>query len=316
MSFLKDKIIILLICVFVLTFSSCSKKASPNRITIAEQYGLAYAPLQIMREKGFLEEINPRAEVHWVTLGNTAAIREAALAGDVDAGFLGIPPYLISYDKGMTWKIATGLSQSPLGLVVNDDLINGQNEFDSKTLLALPQPGSIQHILLAMGLENQYGEHDRWDEALVSMNHPDGMNALFNGAVAGHFTSPPYLFREMDESGYSLYMTGREAMGGPFTFIVGVVTEDFYNHNPGLYRDYLKALDQSIDFIKRNRKETLEILGSLYELEPEVLSDYLYDRGMVYSQDVLGLEVFLDFMAERDMISDDISPEEVFFEAP
>ena len=73
-------------------FISCSGEKT---VTIAEQYGLAYAPLQIMRSREFYEKLEPGIEIKWVKLGNTAAIREAVLAGEVDLGFMGLPHFLI-----------------------------------------------------------------------------------------------------------------------------------------------------------------------------------------------------------------------------
>jgi NitT/TauT family transport system substrate-binding protein len=301
----------------VLLLGGCSRNdRGGKQIVIAEQYGLAYAPLQIMKSKGFLEDISNGADVRWVQLGNTAAIRDAALSGHVDAGFLGIPPFLIAYDKGMPWKIASGLSQSPLGLIVNDSLVKAETDFTGGVQLALPQPGSIQHILLSMAMEQKYGDSTMLDKSLVAMKHPDGMNALLSGAVAGHFTSPPYLFQEMDQPGFSLMVSGQEAMGGSFSFIVGMVTDEFYENNPQLYRDFQEALEKSVRFIYENRVESIQILSEIYGLEPQVFSDYFYDRGLVYSTNILGLEKFILFMKDHDMISKSIEVEDILFEDP
>lgn len=294
---------VVLIGLILLLFSACrGKKETASSITIAEQYGLAYAPLQIMKEKKFLEAIRPGTEVNWVRLGNTAAIREAVLTGDLDAGFLGIPPFLLGRDKKMSWKIATGLSRAPLGLVVKDSSIGSLKDFTSSTRLALPQPGSIQHILLCMALEKQTGDHAALDGVLVSMKHPDGMNALLSGSVEGHFTSPPYIFQEEDLEGYSLLLSGEQAMGESFSFIIGMVTEEFYENNKDLYRDYLKAVNLSVDFINEQKDKSVEILSRVYDMDPAVLRDYLYRPGMVFETEVYGLQNFIDFMKDRDMI--------------
>jgi len=296
----------------------CSGKGGGEYdITIAEQYGLAYAPVQIMRAKGFLEEENPRIRAEWVRLGNTAAIREAVLSGHVDAGFMGIPPFLIACDKGMTWKISSGLSRSPLGLTVNNSQIGELSDFPEKGYkLALPQPGSIQHILLSLYLRDRYGDPHMLDGSLVSMNHPDGLAALLSGAVAGHFTSPPYLFQEMGEPGFSLLLTGEEAAGSPFSFIVGMVTEEFARDRSDLFRDYSRALEKSVDFIYSHRVETLDILSKEYGLEPSLLNDYLYTRGMEYDLNVQGLEIFLDFMREDGLITSDLNMGDILLETP
>jgi len=49
----------LIILLMTIMLSGCRKKDTSPVITIAEQYGLAYAPLQVMKEKGFLEKKIP-----------------------------------------------------------------------------------------------------------------------------------------------------------------------------------------------------------------------------------------------------------------
>lgn len=302
-----------IVLVTVLTVSCSRINNSSETIRIGEQFGLAYAPLQIMKEKSFLEELRPDVDVQWLKLGNTAAIREAVLSGDLDAGFMGIPPFLIARDKGMKWKIATGLSQSPLGLVVPVGKYTSLKDFKNNYKIALPQPGSIQHILLSMAAENELGSSDVLDKNLISLKHPDGMNALLSGAVEGHFTSPPYLFYEEDDNGFEMILSGDEAMGESFTFIVGAVTEKFYNENNKLYLDFLQALNKSIEFINDNHQETVEILSKYYSMEPEILNEFLYRPGMIFNTDVLGLERFISFMYEKEYLNEILTKESVFF---
>ena len=266
-----------------------------------------------MREKGFLEEMNPQLKVQWVQLANTAAIREAVLAGDLDAGFMGIPPFLIARDKGMPWKIATGLSRSPLGLVVPVGKYKSLADFEDDAKIALPQPGSIQHILLAMACERNESDAELLDKHLLSLRHPDGMNALLSGAVEAHFTSPPYLFLESENPGFEIILTGDEAMGESFTFIVGAVTEDFYQKNRPLYDDFLQAIDQSISFIEDNRNETVKILSEVYSMEAKELENLLYKPGMVFESSVKGLDKFVSFMYRNGYLSKKHRPEDMQF---
>lgn len=194
-------------------------------LRIAEQHGLAYAPLAVLQIEGSLEERLQRP-VEWVRLGNATAIREAMLAGRLDVGFMGIPPYLIGQDRGMEWEAFTGLSRAPLGLVALDPTITSLSDLIAagpRARLALPQPGSIQHILLAMALEADGLDPGALDSRLVSLGHPDGMAALLAGSeVRAHFTAPPFLTRELAEPGARLIVDGTEAFGQPFTFIIGV----------------------------------------------------------------------------------------------
>ena len=73
------------------------------------------------------------------------------------------------------------------------------------------------------------------------MKHPDAMNALLAGReVSAHFASAPYLFLESKEEGVKKILSGREAFGGDFTFIIGVSTEEFYQQHSDNYKLFYK----------------------------------------------------------------------------
>jgi sulfonate transport system substrate-binding protein len=286
-----------------LFLNSCH--SSTNKITIAQQFGLAYAPVQIMKDKGFLdEELKGELTVEWVRLANTAAIREGVLAGDVDAGFLGIPPFLIAMDQGMPWKLLCGISQSPLGLAVPAGRWEKLEDIPRDVRIALPQPGSIQHILLTMALDRELGNSSYFDKNLVSLKHPDGLNALVAGSVDGHFTSPPYIFMEEDLDEFEVLLTGEEAMGSPFTFIISMVTDKAASEFPDFPAALIRALERSMDFMVSHPEESLQVLSEAYSLEKTDLIDYLNRPGMIYSTEVLGLEKFISFMSAQGYLED------------
>lgn len=285
--------------------TGCTKQSSDiQSITIAEQFGLAYAPLQIMKELKLLEKNQPGTMVDWKQLGNTAAIREAMLATEVDIGFMAIPPFLIGWDKGMEWKIAGGLSSSPVGLVTNRKDVSSIKDLGSKDRIALPQPGSVQHILLSMACEKEFGDSHRLDNLIITMAHPDGMNALMAKTdVTAHFTTPPYLTGELKSKENKLILSGTEAMGGEFTFIVGVTTNSFHDGNPEGYKAFLKALEEAIAFINTNKEESVEILSNAYNISKEEVEEYLDIQGVAYGTKVQGIDKFSEFMKRNEYIS-------------
>lgn len=306
------KIVTVLLIILVLT--GCSRKADDNKLIIAEQYGLAYAPLQIMKEQGFLESLLPDTEIEWVTLSNTTSIRESMLSKDVDMGFMGIPPFIIGLDNGMDWKIMCGLSKNPSGLVSNDPKIKTLADFKEGDKIALPQPGSIQHILLAMACEEQFNEAAKLDDLLLSMRHPDAYQSLESKAtIKAHFASPPYLFDELKNKDNHLVLSGKEAFGGDFTFIVGVCDRDFYK-NKEQYQAVEEALKQAMDFMAENKDDTLAILSKSYNIDKEVLNEYLSEEGMVYSQEVEGVETFVSFMLKNKYIQNNYEMKDLIWE--
>lgn len=285
---------------FFILLTGCGKEN--EEISIGEQYGLAYAPLQIMKSNGYLEAALPHVDVKWQKVSNTIATREAILSNNLDVGFIGIPPFLIGADKGMPWKIISGLSQSPLGLVTNSEEINNLSDLVENGKIALPQPGSIQHILLSMAAEKQLDNSRVFDSQLVSMKHPDGYQSLKSGNdISAHFTSPPYLFQELDEPNNKLLLSGSDAMGDDFTFIIGICTDSF-KEKKEYYAAFKDSLQKSIDFINTEKESSIKILSAAYDLPEDVIEDYIYNREMKYSSEIKGVDKFIDFMFKEEYL--------------
>lgn len=281
-----------------------------KRLVIAEQYGLAYAPVQVMKAKGILEEKLPEYEIVWLKLGNTAAIREAMIADDLDAAFVGIPPFIIGYDNAVDWKIISGLSRAPIALMGRDENMT-INDLDQESLIALPQPGSIQHILLSMAAERHFGDAKYFDNQLVSMKHPDGVTALLSGSADYHFTSPPYVFDEAKEGMFEI-IDGETCMNGPFTFIVSVGTGSFFEEEEA-YQAFKEALDESINFVRQNKNQTVELLVDQYDYSYDQLKVYLYDSDIYFEKAIHGLDTFVDFMYRNTYIKTNYATDELIW---
>lgn len=299
--------LILLLLVQILIFNaSCSKNINKesNKISIAEQYGISYAPVEIMKQNKYLEKNMAGIEVNWQQLSNTSAIREAMLSNRTDVGFMAIPPFLIGWDKGMEWKIASGVSFSSVGLVTYKENIKSIKDFNKNDRIALPQPGSIQHILLAMASEKELGDPHKFDNIFVTMSHPDGMNALLaKKDITAHFTAPPYLTKEMQDKSIHEILNGKDIMGEDFSFVVAVTTNKFHDNNKKTYDAFVKSLNEAIDFINKNPEKAAEILAPVYNLSKEETLKYITNKENLYTSKVKGLDKFYQFMIKNNFIT-------------
>ena len=88
---------------FLAAFSACalgwradirpaSAADAPESITIAYQYGYAYAPLIIMKEERTLEQRFPGMSVAWRVFANGSAIRDGIVANQIQIGAGGTAP--------------------------------------------------------------------------------------------------------------------------------------------------------------------------------------------------------------------------------
>ncbi len=304
--------------VLVLSLAACSSK-NKEKLIIADQFGLAYAPIAVMKSKGFLEKHlkeNGREslEVEWKTLGNTSSIRETMLAEEVDIAFVGMPPFLIGVDNDMDWKIISGLSESTVALITSDTAMDSISDITVDHRIITPQPGSIQHILLSMAAERELGDAKEFDNQLLSMSHPDGVTAMLSGGKEYlHFTTPPYLQKELAVEGFKILKTGEDCFGSSFTFNVGVCQERIYEDTP-VYEAFKAALKDSLDYMDADFEGTVEILKSVYEYDEDELRSYLAEDQMKFTMDVKGLDKFVDFMTRNAFISSEPEPESLFWD--
>lgn len=267
-------------------------------LRIAEQHGLAYAPLALM-------QIENRIEAEWYRMANATVIREAMLAGRLDVGSMGIPPYLIGRDRGTAWEVVSGVSEVPVGLVTRRPDLTRFADLTGMERIALPQPGSIQHILLAMAADRLWGDPTRFDAGLLSLSHPDGMTALLAGReIDAHFTTPPFLFAELAAPDARLLLDGREAFGGRFTFIVSVAAPAIGENGAAAIARYREVLLEATtdltnlqEELRRGaRPDVLDALAAHYGLESKALADQLVRPEIVYSTEIFGLERFAEAM--------------------
>lgn len=208
----------------------------------------------------------------------------------------------------------TGLCRAPIGLVSWKDDIKSISDFTEDDRIALPQPGSIQHILLTMAADKTMGNPAFFDNQIITMPHPDGMNALFTkNDVTAHFTSPPFIMKELQQPGFRLILSGNEAMGGDFTFIGGTVKNSFSVNHPEVIGVLNRIIEETNTFINNNPEKAAEILAPVYKMEKEELVKYLTWDGMFFSNDISGMDKFIKFMRKNNYLNNDISEKDIYF---
>lgn len=285
-------------------------KTETKKIAIAYQYGLAYAPVIIVKEKGLMEEAyknltGNELQVEWVQMSSGADINNGIASGEIDAGFMGIGPAMTGISKGLNYKVFTNISGQEHGMMSNDaaiaslgDLVGTENQ------IALVNIGSIQHIILAKALaENGYDAH-ALDANIVAMKHPDGMASLESGAVKCHLTSSPYIFYEHDNANLYEIKEVHEAWGQDKSFIVGIASTEL-NSDAELYQALCDSFVAAIDLINNNVNEAAALTCDFNGNTAEVEADYL-QRG-VYSTETNGLFEMLQFMQDNNFCDKNIT---------
>src|SRR5699024_10924793 len=131
--------------------------------------------------------------------------------------------------------------------------------------------------------KQQLGDAHALDHQLVSMSHPDSVNALLSGTeITAHVSTPPYIAAELN-AGMKAVASGEEIMGQPFTFITGVAMEDFYQNHHDYYDAFLSALEEAIAYIHENPQEAVSLLAPSYNISEEELAVQMTNQKSIYS---------------------------------
>ena len=276
------------------------------KLTIVQQYGMAYAPLKVIQEKGLIEEnYDGDVEVNFQTLNSGASINDAFVAGDVDVGLMGVAPAITgSLNEGVPYKICTNVSAQPHRLMTNDPNIKTLKDIGEKDQIALVNIGSIQHILLAMAAKEQLGDAHALDNNIAAMAHPDGMTALLNGSVKCQLTTSPFVFKEAEEEGISEVEAIESVWPEGNSFIVAVASTDLHDNNPALYEAVLAAFNDAIAFMNDDPEAAAEMLCVDEDVDAATYLEWLNDPACSYSTNLTGVSTMAKFMTEEGFLED------------
>jgi NitT/TauT family transport system substrate-binding protein len=235
-----------------------SEATRPDNITIAYQFGVGYAPLMIIKQQRLLEKAYPGLRVEWKQLASGTPITDGIIKGDIQIGAMGTGPFLVGWARGINWRVIAPLDEADLWLMARDSSIRTVADLRGKRI-ATPTATSIQAVALRKMAQVKLGNPRALDSSLISMDHPDGMQALLSGQIDAHFTSPPYQWQEL---GRGAHVVGKSyGYFGAHSFLVTVLTQRFYDEYRAFSNRFYRLVKQSIDLINKKPKAAAAILA-------------------------------------------------------
>lgn len=248
--------------------------AAPARaetIRLAQEYGIAYLPLIVMRSQHLLEELGQKQglpiKTEWLQFTGGAAMNESLIAGRLDIASGGVTPMIVLWArtrKNLHMHGIATLTTMPLDLNTIDPNVHSIRDFTDKDRIAMPAAGiSLQAITLMIAAEKAFGpaEAKKLNPLCVTMSHPDGMAALLAGkaGVTAHFTSPPYMYEELAHKGVHRVLDSYSVLGGPATFTLTWTSERFAKANPKNLPIFVAALRQADKFIDAHPEDAAKL---------------------------------------------------------
>lgn len=287
-----------------LLVAGCGEKEQ-NKIHIAYQYGIGYAPVAIAKEQKLLEKLLPDTEITWQLMNSGSTINAAVTAGEIDFAMMGTAPFLIGVDKQVPYKLFTGMSTfMPIGLISADPDIKSLKDFTDKDRIAVVSYGSIQHILLCMGAEKELGEAHALDKNIISMTNPEGFATLKAGKseVKAQLSSVHY-YLQLEEQGFKDIMPVADVFMAEPTLLLGAVSDKTLKAHPEYLSAMLKALQQARDFISSNPDEAAAVLAKIEGTTPDKMKEYMSYPSLKFMEQTQGIIALGKFMQRAGFIN-------------
>jgi len=251
--------------------------AEGTEIRIAEQYGVAFLPLMIMRDQRMVERHAaqlglPNLEVKWAKIGAVNAINDSLLAGELDFAAGGVPSLVLLWAKTRgtpgAVRAAAALGDIPNELVVNRPEVKTIKDLGPSDKVAVTAVKiSNQAIALQMAAAREFGpdNYEKLDPLTVGMSHPDAAVALLSksGGITAHFSSPPFLERELRAPGLHSILSTYDVLGGPATLNVIWTRTAFRAEHPKAYQAFLLALGDAMEALNRDKRAAAAVYKRL-----------------------------------------------------
>lgn len=297
----RAKLLLAVLLAAALLLNACGAAKQPQtegeysgqKLRLAVQYGMQYAPAYVVQELGLLEEALPGISLEWSNLGGGSAMNDGLISGSLDVAFMGIPPALIAIDAGAEYRIACGICVPPAQLMLRADAgVSSLAELEPQQRIAVPSIGSIQHIMLAMACEQQLGDAAALDNNLIVISNPDAYASLLSGGeISGHFASMPYIAYEQDNGMVSI-LDAEDCLGSGASIVC--VTNQL---DDAVYTALMEALVEAVRLINERDEQALAIIAEREQLSAEQVLEYLEWEGTLYSTDIYSLSPLGEFMA-------------------
>ncbi len=266
--------------------------AAEGKIRIAQQFGIAYLILDVVRDQALIEKHGKEAgvdiDVEWASISGATAMNEALLAKNIDIVSAGVPPALTMWDrtKGrQDVKLVAALGSLPNYLITTNPDVRSLNDVSNKDRIAVPAAGvGFQSRTLQIESAKLFGPDNfqKLDEISISLPHPDATAALISGGteVNSHFSSAPFYYQALQgNKAVHKVISSYDILGGPATFNVLYSSAAFHDENPKTYAAFYAALREAAQWINANKEKAAEtfIRQQNSKLSPQLVLEIIND---------------------------------------
>lgn len=298
-----------LTCSVVAALASCAGESaglSPSgKFVVGYQQGLGSAPLILVETNGCMKDAVEGVTVEFKQFNSGAAIRDSMLSDTVQAGGVGLAPFLIGADKGVDWKILAAQNNMEFRLMTKDSKLRSLADFEKDDQIAVPAPDSIQAVVLRKAAEQELGDPNALEKNLVSMGHPDALQALMSGQIAGHVASAPFTYKEEQKGAHRVFGSG-EVFDKPINNTLVAVRQGVQEAQPEVTKALKSCVGKAIDTLNNDPNQAAELLEKAYQgkQSADSIKAELAEKDLVWPAQADGVELVASFMREIGVIEE------------
>ena len=324
----RSRFLSLLVACALLSSGARVALAEVSEVRVAQQFGVSYLPLMVMRRGKLIEKHAERMgvtplKVTWRTFGSGADMNVALISQTLDFASGGVAPVLQVWERtkgNLAVKGVAALGSLPLYLNTISAKIRTIRDFTASDRIALPAVKvSIQALLLQMAASKSFGEdeYDSLDPLTVSMNHPQALAALLSGTeITAHFAAPPFQDQDLKDPRVRRVLNSYDVLGGPATLNSLYAASKFRSDNPRVFAAVLAALREAMLLINSDKiwAAKVYIEEEKSKLDAEFVHAIISNPEVNFTVAPQGFMKFANFMSQTRMISDlPSSWKDVFF---
>jgi NitT/TauT family transport system substrate-binding protein len=233
------------------------------------------------------------------------------LSGDIQVGAGGTAPFLVGYDGGVKWKVLTGLDDVDLQIMAKDPKVTSVGDLKGKGSIAMPAPDSIQSVVLRKAAQQQLGDAHALDSQIVALAHPDGVQALIAGQVAGHVTAPPFQGQEAQKGAHAV--GDSYALFGKHTTNSAFALTSFASCNPKVVTALVDQVAAADRMLTDAPADAAAALAGPLKSTPAALQAQITDPGITFTPAPTGFGTFASFMQQIGLIKKVPKTSDLFF---
>ncbi len=321
---MKKKLLLITMIIITVLVSACAQNQESGKevktINIGYFPNISHAPAMVGIEKNFISDKLENVQVNTMTFPNGSLFMDALSTDQIDIGYVGPGPVLNRFLQGEEVVVISNASRGENVLVVRSDVpFSDIKDLDGK-IVATPSTGCTHDLILRKMLqENGMAVEENGGTVKRIAQKPATMIGLFQQKqIDAALVSEPWASLMEAQGVVKVVRDAKEvSWAGNLPATVLVVKKDFLESSPELVEQFLRAHQESIDFINSNKEEVIEIIVKQIkeitneEIDKSVIENSLKRVEFTSELDRKILQEFADFSGDLGFIEGDTNLNEL-----